>query len=179
MQIPHHPFKYVARCFHGRSSYAGTPRHWMQILMEIWDSWLLLLFSHPVVSDSVAPWTAACQASQRLIISQSFSKLMSIASVMPSSRLVLCRPLLLLPSIFPSIRDFSSESAVHIKWTNNWSFNFSISPSNKHSGCISLKIGLISLLSKRLSGVFSSTTVWRHQIFGILPSLQSSSHNYT
>ena len=109
MQVPHHPFKYVARCFHGRSSYAGTPGHWMQILMEIWDSLLLLLFSHLVVSDSVAPWTAACQASLPLIISQSFSKLMSIALVMPSSHLVLCRHLLLLPSIFPSIRDFSSE----------------------------------------------------------------------
>ena len=146
MQVPHHPFKYVARCFHGRSSYAGTPGHWRQILMEIWDSWMLLLFSHPVVSDSLAPRTAACQASP-LIISQSFSKLMSIALVMPSSCLVLCRPLLLLPSIFPSIRDFSSESASCIRWPNYLSFSFSISPSNKYSGLISLKIDWFDLLA--------------------------------
>ena len=154
MQVPHHLFKYVARCFHGRSSYAGTPGHWMQILMEIWDSLLLLLFSHLVVSDSVAPWTAACQASLPLIISQSFSKLMSIALVMPSSHLVLCRHLLLLPSIFPSIRDFSSESASCIRWPNYWSFSFSISPSNQYSGLISLKIDWFDLLA--VQGTFRS-----------------------
>ena len=100
------------------------------------------------------------------------------ASVMMSSHLILWCPLLLLPSIFPSIKDFSNESSVHIRWPKYWSFSLSLSPSSEYSGLISLKIGwLISLLSKRLSGVFSSTTVRRHQFFGVLPSLWSSSHN--
>ena len=86
------------------------------------------------------PWTAACQASLSLTISRSLSKFMSIASVMPSNHLILCRPLFLLPSIFPSIRDFSNESAVHIRWPKYWSFSFSISPSSEHSGLISFKI---------------------------------------
>jgi len=87
----------------------------------------------------VAPWTATCQASLSLTISQSLSKVMSIASVMPYNHLVLCHPLLL-PSIFPSIRVFSSQSAVCIRWPKYWSFSFSISPSNEYSGLISFKI---------------------------------------
>ena len=105
---------------------------------------------------------------------------MFIVSVMPSSHLILWCPLLLLPSVFLSIRDFSNESSVHIRWPKYWSFSFSfsISPSSEYSGLISLRLtGLISLLSKGLSGVFSSTTVWRHQFFGILllygPALKS------
>ena len=86
------------------------------------------------------PWTEARQASLSLTISWSLPKLKSIALVMPSSHLILWCPLLLLPSIFPSIRDFSSESAVGIRWPKYWSLNFSISPSNKYSGLISLKI---------------------------------------
>ena len=109
--------------------------------------------------------------------SQSILKLMSIESVMPSNHLILCRPLLLLPSIFPSIRVFSNQSVLHIWWPKYWSFSFTISPSNEYSRLISLKTGLISLLSKGLSGVFSSSTVWRHQFFGVLPSLWTSSHN--
>ena len=89
---------------------------------------LLLLFSHPVMSDSVTTWTAAQQASQSLTTSQSLSKFMSIALVMPSSHLIFWHPLLLLPSIFPRIRDFSNESAVRIRWPKYWSFSFSISP---------------------------------------------------
>ena len=80
----------------------------------------------------VTPWTAACQASLSITNSQSLPKLMSIESVMPSDHLILCRPLLLLPSIFPSIRVFSNESALHIRWPKYWSFSFSISPSNDH-----------------------------------------------
>ena len=101
---------------------------------------------------------------------------MFIASVMPSSYLILWCPLLLLPSIFSSIRDFSNES-VCIRWPKYWSFSCSINPFNEYSGLISLKIVLIFLLSKELTGVFSSTTVQRHQLFGVLPFLQSSSHN--
>ena len=87
----------------------------------------------------VAPWTAACQASLSLTISRSLSKFMSIPSVMPYNHLILCHPLLL-PSIFPSIRVFSNESAVCIRWPKYWSFSFSISPSNEYSGLISFKI---------------------------------------
>ena len=91
------------------------------------------------------PWTAACQASLSFTVSQSLPKLMSIESVMPSNHLILCR-LLLLPSIFPSIRGFSSESALHIRWPKYSSFSFSISPSNEYSGLISFKIDWFDLL---------------------------------
>ena len=123
------------------------------------------------------PWTVAYHAFLSLTISQSLPKFMSIALEMPSSHLILWCPLFLLSSIFPSIRDFSNELAVCIRWPKYWSFSFSISPSNKNSGLISLKIDVISFLSKRLSGVFSSTTVQRHRFFSAPPSLQSSSDN--
>ena len=95
----------------------------------------------------VSPWTAACQASLSFIISQSFLRLMSIELVMLSNHLILCHSLLLLHSIFPSIRVFSSESAVHIRWPEYWSFSFSISPSNEYSGLISLRIDWCDLLA--------------------------------
>ena len=88
----------------------------------------------------MTPWTAAYQVSLSITISQSMLKLISIESVMPSNHLILCRPLLLLPSIFPSIRVFSNESVLHIRWPKIWSF--SISPSNKYSGLISFRIDL-------------------------------------
>ena len=94
-------------------------------------------FSHSVVSDSAAPWTAAGQASLSFTISWSLLKLMSIGLVMPSSHLILCHPLLLLPSIFPNIRVFSNESAFCIRWPEYWSFSFRISPSKEYSGLIS------------------------------------------
>ena len=86
----------------------------------------------------VIPWTAACQASLSITNSQSLPKLMSIELVMPSNHLILCRPLLLPPSVFPSIRVFSNASALCIRWPKYWSFSFNISPSNQHSGLISL-----------------------------------------
>ena len=86
------------------------------------------------------PWTAAHQASLSITNSQSLLQLMSIQSMIPSNHLILCRPLLLLPSIFPSIRVFSNESVLCIRWPNYWSFNFSISPSNGYSGLISFRI---------------------------------------
>ena len=86
------------------------------------------------------PWTIARQASLSITNSRSLPKLMSIESVMPSNHLILCRPLLLLPSIFPNIRVFSNESALRIKWPKYWSFSFSISPSNEYSGLISSRI---------------------------------------
>ena len=95
----------------------------------------------------LTPWTAAHQASLSITNSQSLLKLMSIESVMPSNYLVLCRPLLLPPSNFPSIRVFSNELAVHIRWPKYWSFNFSISPSNEYSGLISFKVDQFDLLA--------------------------------
>ena len=88
-------------------------------------------FSHSVVSDSANPWTAAHQASLSITNSQSLCKFMFIESVMPSNHLILCCPLLCVPSIFPSIRGFSNESVLHIRWPKYWSFSFSISPSNE------------------------------------------------
>ena len=93
------------------------------------------------------PWTAARQASLSITNSWSLLKLMSIKSVMPSNHLILCRPLLLLPSIFPSIRVFSSESVLHIRWPKYWSFSFNISPPNEYSELISFMIDWFDLLA--------------------------------
>ena len=94
----------------------------------------------------VTPWTAACQASLSVTSSQSLLKFMSIESVSPSSHLIFCRPLLILPSIFSSTRVFSNESVLHIRWPNYWSFSFSISPSNEYSGLISFRMDWLDLL---------------------------------
>ena len=99
------------------------------------------------MSDSATPWTAARQASLAITNSQSLLKLRSIKSVMPSNHLILCRPLLLLPSVFPSISVFSIESVLHIKWPKYWSFCFSISPSNEYSGLISFRMDWLDLLA--------------------------------
>ena len=109
---------------------------------------------------SVTPWTAAHQASLSITISWSLLKLMSIVSVMPSNHLILCRPLLLLPSIFPSIRVFPSGLAVCIRWPKYWSFISNISPSNEHPGLISLGwTGWISLQYKRLQHHSSKASI--------------------
>ena len=123
------------------------------------------------------PWTAARQASPSFTTSLSLLRLMSIESVMPSNHLILCCSLLL-PSIFPSIRVFSSESVLHIRWPKYWSFSFSISPSSEYSGLISVRIGWFDLLAvKGLSRVYSSTTVRKHLAFSLLygPTLTSIS----
>ena len=105
-------------------------------------------FSRSVVSDSLWPHGlhAVCQASPSITNSWSLPKLMSVESVMPSSHLILWRPLLLPPSIFPSIRVFSNESALCIKWPKYWSFSFNISPSNDYSGLISFRMDWLGLL---------------------------------
>ena len=97
-------------------------------------------FSRSVMSDFATPWTSACQASLSITSSWSLLKLMSIASVMPSNHYILCRPLLLPLSIFPSIRVFSNESVFHIRWPRYWSFSFIISPSNEYSELISFRM---------------------------------------
>ena len=99
------------------------------------------------MSHSATPWTAARQASLSITNSRSSLKLVSIESVMPSSHLILCHPLLLLPSIFSSIRVSSNESALRISWPKYWSFNFSISLSNKHPGLISFRMDWLDLLA--------------------------------
>ena len=104
-------------------------------------------FSCSVVSDSATPWTAACQASLSIINSRSPPKPMSIESVMQSNHLILHRPLLLLPSIFPSIRGFSNETALRIRWPKNWSFSFNISPSNEDSGLVFFRMDWFDLLA--------------------------------
>ena len=133
------------------------------------------------------PWTAARQASLSTTNSRSPPKPMSIVSVMPSNHLILCHPLLLLPSNFPSIRVFSNESALRIRRPKYWSFSFNISPSNEHPGLISFRMdwsplgwtGWISLQFKGLSRVFSNTTVQKHQFLGTQLSSQSNSHVHT
>ena len=98
-------------------------------------------FCHSIMSDSATPWTVAHQASLSITNSWSLLKRMSIESVMPSNHLILCCPLLLLPSTIPSISVFSNESVLHIRWPKHWSFSFSLSPSNEYSGLISFMIG--------------------------------------
>ena len=123
------------------------------------------------------PWIAAYQASLSITNSRSLLKLMPIESVMPSSHLILCRPLLLLPSIPPSIRVFSNQSTLCVRWPKYWSFNFSISPSNEHPGLISFRMDCLDFLAG--SRVFYNTTVQRHQFFGNQLFSQSNSHIHT
>ena len=104
-------------------------------------------FSHSVMSDFATPWNAAGQASLSITNSRSLLKLMSIESVMPSNHRILCHPLLLLPSTFLSIRVFSSESVLLIRWPKYWSFSFSISPSFEYSGLISFRMDWLDLLA--------------------------------
>ena len=116
------------------------------------------------------PWTTACQASLSITNSQSPPKSMSIETVMPSNHFILCHPLLLLPSIFPSIRVFSNESDVRIRWPKYWSFSFNISPSNEYPGPISFKMDWLDLLAvqgtlKSLLQRISSASILRHLAF--------------
>ena len=118
------------------------------------------------------PCTAACQHSMPITNSRSLLKVVSIELVMPSNHRILCHPLLLLTSIFPSIRIFSNESVLCIRWPKYCSFSFSISPSNEYPGLVSFRwTGWISLQSKGLSTVFFNTTVQKHQFFGTQLSL--------
>ena len=143
-------------------------------LKTLWY-FLLLFQSLSCVWFFVTTWTAARQASLSFTFSQSLLKIMSTESVMPFNYLILCLPLLPLPSVFPSIRVFSNESALCNRWPKYWSC--SISHSNEYSGWFPLGLtNLISLLSKGLSIVFSSTTIWKHQFLSTQPSLWSNSH---
>ena len=125
-------------------------------------------------------WTAAWQASLSITSSQSLLKLMSIESVMPSNHLILCCPFLLLPSVFPSIRIFSNESVLRIRWPKYWSFRFNISPSNEHPGLISFRMDWLDLLAVQgtLKSLLQHHSL-KHQFFGTQPSLWSNSHIHT
>ena len=129
-------------------------------------------FSCSVLSDSATPWTAARQASLSITSSRSLLKLMSIESVMPFNHLICCHPLLLPPSIFPSIGVFSNESVPHIRWPKYWSFSFNVSPFNEYSGLISFRMDWLDLLT--VQGTLKSllqhrsskaTILWRSAFF--------------
>ena len=153
------------------------------------------------MSDSATPKTAACQASLSITNSRSLLKLMSIMSVIPSHHLILCHPLLLLPSTFPSIRVFSNESVLLIRWPKYWSFSFNISPSNEHPGLISSRMDLEGLVPPRdsqesspirqfkninssvLSFLYSPTLIFIHdywenhsKVMSLLFNMLSNSH---
>ena len=137
------------------SSFEQDPPPWLKSCFYslLPNGHLPLIFSNSLVQLLscvqlfATPWTAAHQASLSINNSQSLLKLMSIESVVPYNHLIFCRPLLLLPSIFPSIRVFSKESVLHIRWTKYWSFSFSISPSNAYSGLISFRMDWLDLLA--------------------------------
>ena len=133
------------------------------------DVWLL-----------VTPWAAACQASLSITNTRSLLKLISIESVMPSSHLMLCHFLLLLPSNFPSLKVFSNESVLHLRWPKYGNFSLGISPCNEYSGMISFRFDWFDLLAVQgtLRGL-SNTIVQKHQLFGPQLSLLSNSHIHT
>ena len=141
---------------------------------------LSICFSHSVVSSTLRPHglqntRPPCPSPTPSV----HSRLTSIESVIPSSHLILCRPLLLLPPIPPSIRVFSNESTLRMRWPKYWSFSCSISPSKEIPGLISFRMDWLDLQSKGLSRVFSNTTVQKHQFFGAQLSSQSNSHIHT
>ena len=130
----------------------------------------------------MTPWTAACQASLSVTNSRSLLKLMSIELAMPSNHLILCRPLLLLPSVFPSIRVFSNESVSRIRWPKYWSFSFSISPSNEHPGLISFRVDWFDLCCPRDSQESSPTPQFKSisssALFFLYSPALTSIHDY-
>ena len=145
---------------------ASWPISSVQLLNHVW------LFA--------TPWTAAGQASLSITNSQSLLKLMSIELVMPSSHLILCCLLLLLPPIAPSIRVFSNESTLRMRWPKYWSFSFNIIPSKEYPGLISFRMDWLDLLAVQGTlKVFSNTTVQKHQFFSTQLSSQSNSHIHT
>ena len=141
------------------------------------SSWLFSVQFSPVAQSCltlVTPWTAACQASLSITNSWSLLKFMSIESVMPSNHLILCCPLLLLPSIFPSIRVFSNKSILYIRWSKYQSFSFSISPSNEYSGLISLRMDWFDLLA--VQGTLKSLLHHQSKAYYISTFFSDKSH---
>ena len=172
----------------------GTPCNFNSNIKDLWSQITItnmivkILKYYQIRSDQslsrvqvfTTPWITARQASLSITNSRSSPRLMSIESVMPSSHLILCRPLLLLSPIPPSIRVFSNESTLHMRWPKYWSFSLaSFLPKKSQGWSPSEWTGWISLQSKGLSRVFSNTTVQKHQFFGAQPSSQSNSHIHT
>ena len=152
-----------------------VPGIFLKSFGQMFSMWPKKYCMCPVAASSLLPWTAARQASLSFTISQILLKFISIESVMLSNHLILCSPLVLLPSIFPSIRVFSNELALHMRYLKCW--NFSISPSNECSRLISFSIDWFDLLADQETlESFPSTTVWKHQFFSTQPSLWSNSH---
>ena len=152
----------------------------VQTIIPSYPGQFSLVQSLSCVQLFMTPWTAARQASLSFTIFQSLLKLMSIDSVMPSNHLILCCPLLLLPSIFPSIRVFSNESALRIRWPKYWSFSFSIGPSNEYSGLVSFRMDWLDLLA--VQGTLKSLLQHhssKASILGAQLSLWSNSHIHT
>ena len=148
--------------------------------------WVLILFQFSSVQSLspvwlfATPWIAARQASLSITNSRSSLRLTSIESVMPSNHLILCCPLLLLPPIPPSIRVFSDESTLRMRWPKYWSFSFSIIPSKEIPGLISFRMDWLDLLAVQGTlRVFSNTTVQKHHCFSAQLSSQSNSHTHT
>ena len=161
-----------------------TTVHWINWKGRSARSFQLLWMFSSVQSLShirlfVTPWTAARQASLYIINSRSLPKLMSIESVMPFNHLILCRPLLFLPSIIPSIKVFSNESALIIRWPKHWSFSFNISPSNEHPGLIFFRLDWLDLFAGQ--GTLNSLLQHHSSKVSILwhSALWSNSHTYT
>ena len=164
---------------YGRTQWWGTQSDYNLNLHDIFSSiqFTSVAQSRPTLCDPMNRSTPGLPVHHKL---PEFLKLMSIKWVIPCSHLILCRPRLLLPPIPPSIRVFSNESTLPMRWPKYWSFSFSISPSNEHPGLIPLGwIGSISLKSKELSRVFSNTVVQKHQFFGAQLSSQSNCHIHT
>ena len=168
-------------------TFANVLKPYTHGTQQAFNKWYLLYarfsvqFSRSVVSDSLRPpWTAASQASLSITNSQSLLKLRSIEWVMPSNHLLFCRPLLLPPSTFPSIRVFSNESALRIRWPKDWSFSFSLSPANEYSGLIPLRMDWLDLLAvqgtlKSLQNHSSKPSILRRSAFFMV----QLSHAYT
>ena len=151
----------------------------MLFYSKLWDQPLNSVQSLSHVQLFATSWTTACQASLSITSSRSSPKPISIESVMPFNHLILCRPLLL-PSIFPTIRVFSSESTLCMRWPKYWSFSFSIGPSSEYSGLISCRMDWLDLLA--VQGTLKSllnTTAQKHQFFGPQLSSESNSHIHT
>ena len=162
-----------------------------QLTMDVWMSKQNVICTLKGIFSSIqslsrvrlfaTPWIAAHQASLSITNSRSSPKPMCITSVMPSSHLILCRPLLLLPPVPPSIRVFSNESTLRMRWPKYWSFSLSISPSNEHLGLVSFRMDWLDLLAVQGDSCknLSNTTVQKHQFFGTQLSSQSNSHIHT
>ena len=165
------------KCMQNTSwEWTGVHNQWKRIYQSVSQS----VQSLSRVWLFVTPWIAVCQASLYINISQSSLELMSIESVMPSSHLILCCPLFLLTPIPPSLRVFSNESTLHIRWPKYWNFIFSISPSSEHPGLISFRMDWLDLLA--VQGTLKSLLQHhssKASIFGTQPSSQSNSHIHT